>query len=322
MSKNETAANIEAGTVAPGLSAGLGREDSGRSEAAGDVLKNARLSQCIGIDTLAGLLKVPVHKLHALEQGHFEALPDPVFTRALAASMCRILKLDPAPVLQGLPAILTFKATPQNRGINTPFRTRNTRNSRQAAPLWSHISRPAIWLGIALLMGALVLLFLPFIEQEIARLRPVAQLDASPVQPADPVPATTTVVTPVVRYEGAPAAAQISAADNPAAVDVFAAVPGPALPPASSAMAQAAAADPVSLLNFSAKGASYVKVTDANGAVVFDRVLRSGESVGLSATPPLAAVVGRANAISVLVRGAAFDIAAVSKNNIARFEVK
>ena len=319
MSKNETAANMEAGTVAPGLSAGLGREDSGRSEAAGDVLKNARLSQCMDIDTLAGLLKVPAHKLHALEQGHFEALPDPVFTRALAASMCRILKLDPAPVLQRLPALSTFKATPQNRGINTPFRTRN---SRQAAPLWSHISRPAIWLGIALLMGALVLLFLPFIEQEITRLRPVAQLDASPVQPADPVPATTTVVTPVVRYEGAPAAAQISAADNPAAVDVFAAVPGPALLPASSSIAQAAAADPVSLLNFSAKGASYVKVTDANGAVVFDRVLRSGESVGLSATPPLAAVVGRANAISVLVRGAAFDIAAVSKNNIARFEVK
>lgn len=319
MSKNETVAKEGAGTAAAGFDADSNSAYFARNEAAGDLLKNARLSQCMDIATLAGLLKIPVHKLQALEQGHFEALPDPVFTRALAASICRILKLDPAPVLQRLPAITTFKAIPQNRGINTPFRIRN---SRQAAPLWSHISRPAIWLGIVLLMGALVLMFLPFIEHELTRLRPVAQLDASPAQPADSVPATTTVVAPVVRHEGAAAAVQTSAADNPAPIYVFAAVPGPAMLPDSSAIAQTASADPASLLNFSAKGTSHVKVTDANGAVVLDRVLRTGESVGLSVTPPLAAVVGRANAISVQVRGAAFDIAAVSKNNIARFEVK
>jgi cytoskeleton protein RodZ len=34
------------------------------------------------------------------------------------------------------------------------------------------------------------------------------------------------------------------------------------------------------------------------------------------------AVIGRANAIQVQVRGQAFDLGAVTKNNVARFEVK
>jgi cytoskeleton protein RodZ len=37
---------------------------------------------------------------------------------------------------------------------------------------------------------------------------------------------------------------------------------------------------------------------------------------------PLAVVVGRADAIEVQVRGLAFDLTSVAKDNVARFEVK
>ena len=75
-------------------------------------------------------------------------------------------------------------------------------------------------------------------------------------------------------------------------------------------------------ITFSAKGASRVKVTDAKGVVVIDRALRAGESASVSGTPPLAVVVSRANLMQVQVRGQAFDLASVTKNNVARFEVK
>jgi cytoskeleton protein RodZ len=50
--------------------------------------------------------------------------------------------------------------------------------------------------------------------------------------------------------------------------------------------------------------------------------LAAGEEVGASGVLPLAAVVGRVDATQVQVRGKPFDLSAVSRDNVARFEVK
>ena len=290
----------------------LNREAAGQPDTAGALLRTARQSQGLDIATLAALLKVPVHKLQVLEQDQSALLADPVFARALAASMCRILKLDPAPVLQRLPAIAAFKVTSQNRGINTPFRVRSS--SRNAVPFWSHISRPAVLVGTALLLGALVLMFLPFIQKEIARYRQAGQLETVPGQAVESASVTTTVITPTSPGNDVPGVS--STLVTPA--DVPAAATGPLA--TVSAGAEGAAAEPP--MTISAKGASKIKVTDATGTVVLDRTLRAGESVSLSGVLPLAVVASRANVIQVQVRGQAFDLASVTKNNIARFEVK
>lgn len=77
-----------------------------------------------------------------------------------------------------------------------------------------------------------------------------------------------------------------------------------------------------SVATFMAKEDSWVKVTDAKGTIVLARMLRAGESASVSGTLPLTALVGRAHAVQVQVRGQALDITALAKNNIARFEVK
>lgn len=290
----------------------LNREAAGQPDTAGALLRTARQSQGLDIATLAALLKVPVHKLQALEQDQSALLADPVFARALAASMCRILKLDPAPVLQRLPAIAAFKVTSQNRGINTPFRVRSS--SRNAVPFWSHISRPAVLVGLALLLGALVLMFLPSIQKEIARYRQAGQLETVPGQAVESASVTTTVITPTSPGNDVPGVS--STLVTPA--DVPAAATGPLA--TVSAGAEGTAGEPP--MTISAKGASKIKVTDASGAVVLDRTLRAGESVSLSGVLPLAVVASRANVIQVQVRGQAFDLASVTNNNIARFEVK
>ena len=95
------------------------------------------------------------------------------------------------------------------------------------------------------------------------------------------------------------------------------ATPATLLPSANAADATANAT-----ITFSATGESWVKVTDAKGVVVLGRTLRAGESAGASGALPLVAVVGRADAIQVLVRGQAFGLGGVTNNNVARFEVK
>ena len=293
------------------------RDAAGQQDTAGALLRNARQSQGLDIAALAALLKVPVYKLQALEQDQSELLADPVFARALAASMCRILKLDPALVLHRLPAIAAFKVTSQNRGINTPFRARSN-ISRNAAPFWSHISRPTVLVGFALLLGALVLMFLPPIQKEIARYRQTGQIQTIPGQAVESASTTTTVITPT--SPGNEVSGESSTPVTPANVPVTAteAVALPLAIPFPGA--DGAPAEPT--VNFSAKAASKIKVTDATGMVVLDRTLRAGESVSLSGALPLTVVASRANVIQVQVRGQAFDLASVTKNNIARFEVK
>ena len=294
----------------------INREAAGQQDTAGALLRTARQSQGLDIATLAALLKVPVHKLQALEQDQPESLADPVFARALASSMCRILKLDPAPVLHRLPAIAAFKVTSQNRGINAPFRGRS--GSRNAIPFWVHISRPAVLLGLALLLGALVLMFLPSIQKEIASYRQAGQFETVPGQALESGSATTTVITPTSQGSDVPGASSttLTPTDVPTAITEAAALP---LATASES-ANGAPAEPT--VNFSANSASKIKVTDASGQVLLDRTLRTGESVSLSGVLPLAVVASRANVLQVRVRGQAFDLASVTKNNIARFEVK
>ena len=309
------AGQSETGTLAFGTGSTLG--ESKAQATAGALLREARQAQGFDVATLAALLKVPVQKLQALEQDQFDLLLDPVFARALASSMCRILKLDPALVLQRLPAITAFEVTSQNRGINAPFRPRD---GGHGASMWSHISRPAILFGLVLLLGALILVFLPVIQKEIARYRQDgAGLVALSSDSIITTPVTTSITAGNSTSERTPNLAVEPLV--PAEAETFISAPAKLQtspvprPSESSATANAT-------VTFNAKGESWVKVTDAKGEVVLSRTLRSGETVNASGALPLVVVVGRADAIEVMVRGQAFGIDGVTKNNIARFEVK
>jgi len=69
-------------------------------------------------------------------------------------------------------------------------------------------------------------------------------------------------------------------------------------------------------------GPSWVEVVDARGTVQVRKTLSAGEVVGASGVLPLSVVVGRADAMEVQVHGKPFDLPRVSKDNVARFEVK
>ena len=72
---------------------------------AGALLRQAREASGLHIAALAVSLKVPVKRLEALEADRFDLLPSAVFSRALASSVCRALKIDSAAVLAQLPSL-------------------------------------------------------------------------------------------------------------------------------------------------------------------------------------------------------------------------
>ncbi len=332
-------------------------------QGAGELLKQAREAAGLHIAALAVLLKVPVKKLEALEADRLDSLPDAVFIRALASSVCRTLKIDSGPVLARLPQTDAPKLTYQGTGINAPFRAPG---DGPGPSIWAQVSRPAVLAGLVLLLGALVLIFLPAIrtgvnevKSEVADSRQsgvVATADkirivSIPNTESDKPPSVSqsnvglALVAPITGNEAAMAvqansgvASSVTAA-NPS-LNLKTAVTATASSPASTASSKVLTAgmsagtssptfvvtpkppSDTDIIVFTAKGQSWVEATDAKGQVVLRRVLNAGEVTGAAGLLPLKVVIGRADETQVQVRGKVFDLSAVAKDNVARFEVK
>lgn len=301
---------------------------------AGSLIRQAREAAGLHIAALAVALKVPVKKLEALEADRLDLLPDAVFVRALASSVCRTLKIDATEVLALLPQTGKPRLDYQHASINTPFRAPS---DGPGPSLLTQVSRPAVLAGLLLLLGALVLIFLPAVQQPGMTSQPKAEplpalAQAGTQAPASP-PLAVVPVADTPQAAGSAGPALVSpAADAAPAAPVLASglVAVPALPPETispAVSALPAASAPASVpasgtIVFTARGESWVEVTDARGVVVLRRTLAAGEAAGASGALPLAAVVGRVDATQVQVRGRPFDLGPVSKDNVARFEVK
>lgn len=293
---------------------------------AGALVRQAREAAGLQVDALAAALKVTVKQIEALEADRWDLLPDAVFARALAASVCRNLKIDAAPVLARLPQTAP-RLSPRGEGLNEPFKAPQHRSSPDVG---AYLSRPLVLGVLALLLGALVLVLMP-VPHEAAPPAATEQVQPAP-QAAAPASALTGggLVTELVAPAASPATAvptTVAPASAPVVAPAAAApvVPAPisATPVAAGPQAPASAvATPDGLLRFAASADSWVKVTDARGTVVLSRLLKAGESAGATGQLPLSVVVGRADATRVQLRGQPMDLAPITRENVARFEVK
>ncbi|MFN9727916.1 RodZ domain-containing protein [Acidovorax sp.] len=296
---------------------------------AGSVLREARQASGLHIAALAVALKVPVSKLEALEADDYASLPDTVFVRALASSVCRTLKIEPSSVLALLPQSKSPRLEPYSAGLSALVKDSGVRNG-VAGSSASSAPRSVIWVVAFLLIGALAVRYLPRDSLPEA-LSPPPTPSSSPLGSGPDsvsLPAAMTASETTERSDVPPGALPMP-------------VPAPALTttaPGGTAPAVARAAEPVASapessvglpgvgsgvpLVLRASAESWVQVRDSSGVSVLQRKLSAGETVSVGGSMPLAVVVGRADVIEVFVRGKPFDVLAVSRENVARFEVK
>lgn len=150
---------------------------------AGTLLRQARMSQGLHIAALAAQMKVSPRKLEALETDRFEQLPDAAFTRALAQSMCRQLKIEPEPVLSRLPQPKSPRLEHVTRGLDTPFREPPGRHSADEPSL---LTRPVVWGPALILIAAAAVYWLPaaWTERLTAPAAPSSAAASAPQQEA------------------------------------------------------------------------------------------------------------------------------------------
>jgi cytoskeleton protein RodZ len=279
---------------------------------AGGLLRQARQAQGLHIAALAASIKVVPRKLELLESDQFELLPDATFTRALAQTVCRTLKIDAAPVLALLPPPRGHRLEQMTEGLNTPFRER----PGQFVPKeWASTNSPVLWIaGLILAMAAAVYVVpASWLQAATAVLTPKpraadAAVATAPVVAEPPATAVASSTTPAASPSG-------SSVDAPAPVPGVSEV-APAVPDAVTAAAASG------VLQFRATEKSWVEVTDARGQSLISRLLLPGETVGLDGALPIKVRVGNASSMQVIFRGQPLDLASYTRNNVARIELK
>ena len=275
---------------------------------AGALLREARLAQGVHIAALAASIKVSPRKLEALENDKYDELLDPAFARALAKTVCRVLKIEAEPVLARMPSPPAQRLEQAARGLDQPFRDHGAlRPSREPSALL----RPVVWGPLLIVLAAFGLMLLP-----PGLLRDFSASISSSAPPASAV-ATPLFPPPIASApEAAIAAASAAQAASAAAAVAEAAAAAPA--PASAALAS----EPAAMIVITARADSWIGILDGNAHPLIARTVRAGETVRFDGTPPFRIKVGNAAGTELIFRGQAVDLPSTTRDNVARLELK
>ena len=275
---------------------------------AGGLLRQARLAKGLHIAALATSIKVAPRKLELLEGDRFDELPGATFTRALAQTVCRSLKIDAAPVLALLPQPVEQSLSHMGLGLNAPFRDRP---GRRVPSDLQFLKSPIVWGAVFLVLASLALYLLP-----AGWINDLAQAPNVVTEPVLPPGLSTSPV--MVEPASAPAftASDVAEAAAPAAAPAASAPAAEASQVAANAVPSATG---VLLLRTSAE--SWVEVIDGRGSPLLSRMLQPGETVGLDGASPLRVRIGNASATQVSFRGKPV-LLTPTRDNVAKVELR
>ena len=304
--------------------------------AAGALLRAARQQQGLHIAALAAAIKVPPARLEALEAGRYHELLDITFTRALAQAVCRVLRIDPVPVLALLPGAPPDALGRVDGGLNTPFRERPGRVlSGDWAP-WRH---PVAWLAALLLVAAAAFVLIP----NAAPRDPAAVVGAGPgVAQVPPAVAASGVLLPGEFDPSRVVTATADAADpagasasgvfgaavlhagradvSPAGAEALAVAPGGAALDKVATGGVPVSGNPADAVVLTARQSTWVQAVDGAGKTVMARVVSAGETIELTPSLPLKLRIGNAAGAELSFRGK--PISLVTRDNIANITLQ
>ena len=325
----------------------------------GQLLRNAREVQGLSIGDIAARLRMAVRQITALEGSDFAALPSGTFLRGFVRNYAKTLSLDPADVLALLEKTHDSAGIINASRVVVPAQQKIAMPA-PGGELASPRLRAGIAALVVVLLLAVVWYWWENVRPHLADGgRPKGVAETAVEQPAKLPPtnvsnpqtasvATTavvepppTVVEPVVESAIVPAppvteapklanaTARTAPVSTPVPKTLAPTVQRSAAAPALQAPATVndKSATPAvtksgAILGFTFNGESWVEVTDAGGKIILSRRFKAGEAEEVVGRPPLAVVVGNAQATRMAFNGREFDLAPHTRVSVARVNLK
>ncbi|HEY4072302.1 MAG TPA: RodZ domain-containing protein [Herbaspirillum sp.] len=328
----------------------------------GAILANERQARGWSVEYVAGHLKLAIRQVHALEEDRYEALPSPVVIRGFIRIYAKMLGIDSAALVAGLPSSTTPAEVQimSSRTLSTPF-------SESSLPLRGQHELPLAriaWIALGVVVIVAVLAGLKYGNWAEIRNSSLAQrlhLGGSESKPQGAATAGTDNMDPAAKpavvadsessvpseaVSAAPAAFSGSATSATSAASAEAtptppSVPAPASAPAATASAAAAAAGAApntamtpapatplvaanlaNPLQLTITQDSWVEIRRPDKTVVVSRIMKAGATEAFDVNGPMSMIVGNAAGVEATLRGKPLALGSTTSNNVARLDLK
>ena len=270
----------------------------------GAALREARERLGLSVAEAAGQTKLAPRQIEALENDDFQHLPEMTFVRGFVRNYAKILHLDAQPLLELLPQSGSNSLHSLPESVEVPFPDARLPQRQNL-----------VWLGAALLLAVLVVVFAvwnytaPVKESKVAQIeKPVAlpaemkiiAASAVPDAAADVSPASAASPSrPVVAKPPVPAAAKLSV---PVATQST-----PQIQPAKPAIqTDVPLKNPALRLTFGDE--SWVEIKDKDGNILSSHINVRGSELRLDGNAPFSLAIGRAASVQLYYRGKQVDL--------------
>jgi len=287
----------------------------------------ARTAKNLTQQDVSNHLRYSVKQVDALENNDFDSLPDAMITRGFIRNYAKFLEIDAEPLLA---IYRTNVADKSNVGLTVQSSIVQVPLTKDSQPWMKYI------------LGSIVVLLL--------LLSWLFYVDYMP-KPAPSAVAVQTENSPQITVENTPAPAEplpeiaLPAAERTADADSSAsAVTSTQEPAVASSTANVALKPqvetqaPAAITNASVpnqvvaksgnnvtltfSGDSWARITDKSGKVIYEEMSHVGDTDSVDVTPPVSVLIGNASATKLAFRGKEIDLAAHTKNNIARIALE
>ena len=279
----------------------------------GERLAAAREGRGMTVAEIAQQLKLSPWQVEALEAGNYGRLPSPVFVRGFIRNYARLVKLDPAELLEGVD-----KPAPVAVSIEPPA-------AKSSPAVYFPGPQQFNWRPYAI-AGAIVVIALGiyefYPESTPEQPAPVAQSPA----PGAPLPAETAQPAVVAESSTVPVqpAVVVAAAEpvtaSPAAAKAGDSAVRPDRTPAVVVESRAVAGEQVVRMRFARE--SWVEIRDRNGRKIFSQLNAPGTEQIVSGLPPLSLIVGNANGVQIIHNEQPVDLSRYTKIDVARLTLE
>ncbi|RMX07159.1 helix-turn-helix domain-containing protein [Allofranklinella schreckenbergeri] len=301
------------------VATGLERPSVESLKTPGAWLRHYRLEREVSLEELAAVLKIPAGKLEALERDDYGQLPDMVFTRALAMTICRLLGYDSAPVMALFPQVHSPRLARDTDGINQPFKSTALPTPSQPA-VRSGIPGSAIVLAIVMSIVAAIVFFWPQIEHKMGWGESSVGHE---IASGSPHLSSQEVQVPALSAAASAESGTLAPALTPGQEQAPASEPTEAAPAAVAEppVQEEQPAAPAESIRIYAQEPVWVQIRDASNAILHQSTLPKGREIAITNPPPLRVEIGRVDAVKVVVKGQPFNVQPFARGNVARFEV-
>ncbi|MDQ9171110.1 DUF4115 domain-containing protein [Oxalobacteraceae bacterium R-40] len=293
------------------------------------------------VEDVAHTLHLAPRQIHAIESDNYSALPGMAVTRGFIRSYAKLLKLDPAPLLQMIAneTIGKVEDAPLRRALPAkPFYANRSLNLTTTSGTWA---RRLIWGFLILLMALLVAWKADWLPQSwIAGLESVLQVAGDRPQKEINSQANNADANPSVEPQNNASVANDSASSaagkqapstSPAERNSVNLIAAPQAEGATASQGSnrqvdvpgqaAGTAENKNMLVLKLREDSWIEIRNAQNKVLMARLAKAGESEAIPVSESLRLKIGNAAGVDAQLRGVPVELTASAKNNVARLTV-